>query len=563
MDNERDELHTNADAESTTANIEVEVRQASFNSRNRPPAAGGFVKQAAILAGASLFVRLLGFFYRIPLTNLIGDEGIAFYGSAYSIYTLALNVSSVFMIATVSRLTSERLALGRYRDAHSLFKTAMVFSMVLGAGVAFFMFFGAEHIVRWLRHSDEVVYSVRAVAPAVLVVSVLTVLRGYFQGMRTTMPTAVSQVVEQIFNVVFSLWLAFMFFDAADVQFAAAGAAGGTAVAAVAALCVVAFIYFLISKALKKRAAEDPIKVKEKTGTQISAILKTALPMVVGLSIFSVATLIDIGMANSRIYASGAFSAEEVDVLLGQFIGKFILFTTLPVSLSMALSAAVIPEITTSHVRLDTDAVRHKTNMALRLSMIISIPAAVGLAVLADPIIAMLIPLHPDGGWLLRFGSSSIVFLAIVHIVTGVLQGLGHVRLPVIGLFFGVLIKIPVNYYLMSVPSINILGAVISTIACFVVAAGLNIFFLYRFTGILPEFVNSFAKPGVAALGMGLVSFSAYNLLFIAVPNAAATLGAITLGFFAYVILMVLVKGFRQSDLNALPLPRRVRNLLS
>jgi stage V sporulation protein B len=268
-------------------------------------------------------------------------------------------------------------------------------------------------------------------------------------------------------------------------------------------------------------------------------------------------------MANSRIYESGAFTQYEVNDLIGMFLGKFILLTTLPVSLSMALSSAVIPEITSAHVTLDKSAVKEKTNTALRLSMILTIPSAVGLAVLADPIIALIFPLAPEGGWLLRYGAISIVFLAIVHIITGVLQGVGHVRLPVIGVFFGVLIKYPLNYYLMAIPSINILGAVISTIVCFFVAAVINVFLLWRFTGIFPDFKGALIKPAIAALGMGLVAFTAFNLLYLLTSNFIATMGALLLSVLSYVFFMVLIKGFGKDDLQAMPLPSRLRRWLS
>jgi len=523
---------------------------------------GGFVKQAAILAGASLFVRLMGFFYRVPLSAVLGYEGDGFYGSAYQIYVFALGLSSVFMIATVSRLTSERIALKQYKNAHRLFTTAMGFSMVLGAAGSLFMFFGAELIIGLFRFPEGAVYAVRAVAPAVFIVSMLTVFRGYFQGMKTTTPTAVSQVVEQIFNVVFSLLLAFLFFDSADMftrRYSAAGATAGTAIAAFAALGVVAFIYLMVRAALLKRASEDEGEFTESRRAQVKVIVRTAFPIMIGLSIFSIATILDIGMANSRITASGAFSEGEVNALIGQFTARFVLLTTLPVSLSMALSSAVIPEITAAHVTQDTDALREKTNLALRLSMMLSIPSAVGLAVLADPILALLFPMYPEGGWLLRWGSVSIVLLGIVHVVTGVLQGMGHVKLPVLGVFFGVLVKLPINYYLMAVPGVNILGAVISTVACFVVAAAINLFFLKKFTGILPEFFGTFLKPIIAAACMGFVCFSVYKLLYLVASNAVATLGALAFGGLSYVVLMVIVRGFGERELALLPIPAKLR----
>lgn len=531
---------------------------------NRP--GGGFVRQAAVLGGASLFVRLLGFFYRVPLTAIIGDEGNAFYASAYQVYITILNLSSVFMIAAISRLTSERIALKRYRDAHSLFKTAMIFSLCLGTVGSLLMFFGADAITRALQFREGTQYAIRAISPAIFIVAMLAVFRGYFQGMKTAFPTAISQVVEQVFNISFSLWLAFLFFDAANasetVHFSAAGATAGTAIAALAALSVVAFIYLMVSKALKKRADDDPTEAQEPRRQQLHAILRTGLPMVAGLTVFSAIGLLDISMANNRLYASGAFAPSEIDVLVGQFTGKFVLLTTLPIALSMALSAAVIPEITAAHVTGDTEGVREKTNLALRLAMILSFPAAVGLAVLADPILAMLFPLHPEGGRLLRVGAASIVFLAIVHVATGVLQGVGRIKAPVMGVLAGVVVKIPLNWYLLAQPEINILGAVISTIACFAVAAVVNLFFLRRYTGFFPNITGTLLKPFFAAVGMGFVCYAAYNLLYLFAPNLIATLVTIGIAGFTYVALMVIMRGFGARELDALPVPMRVRRWL-
>jgi len=537
-----------------------EILDLNVTTKRKP--AGGFVKQAAILAGASVFVRLLGFFYRVPLANLIGNEGDAFYSSAYSVYVLALNLSSVFMIATISRLASERIALKQYRNAHRLFTTAMIFAMCLGAAGSLIMFFGAE-IIATLFFTPETIYAIRALAPAVFIVSMLTVLRGYFMGMKSSMPTAVSQVVEQIFKVAVSLWLAFLFYDAANFQEAlprsVAGAVAGTTVAAAAALGVCTFIYAMIAGALKKRAAEDETAPVEKRTAQLGAIIKTALPIVAGFSVFAVANIIDISMANSRIAASGAFAQEEINAFVGQFTVRFVLLTTLPVSLSMALSAAAIPDITAAHTVGDCAAVHEKTRLALRLTMFLSIPAAVGLGVLADPIIRLLFPLHPEGAFLLQAGTVSIVLLGIVHVSTGILQGCGHVRLPVIAVFSGVLLKIPINHFLMAVPEINILGAVISTVVCFSVAAAIILVMLRVKIGILPDFTGTFLKPFIAAAGMGLVCYVSYNIFNIFAGNAVSTVIALAAGVISYVVFMVIIRGFGPREIAALPIPRGVK----
>jgi len=523
---------------------------------------GSFIRQAAILAAASIFVRFIGFLYRIPLTHFIGDIGMAYYAAAYGVYTLAIALSSGALPAAISKLVSERIAHGKYRDAHELFKTALAFAAIVGAAVAFVVGFGANFWIGLLRHEDAVL-ATRTLAPTLFFVAILQVFRGYFQGMKTALPTALSQTVEQIFKVAFSVLLAYMFLGAATIQPSVAGATIGSGIAAMAGLAVILFLYGLAAKDLRKRANGDRHQyVYESKSNQLSAILQTALPMAIGMSIFAVSNIIDIRMASSRMTIAGVFARDEIRAFTGQFTGKFLLLTTLPISLSVALSAAVIPEITSSNVKMDTAAVRSKTNMALRLSMILSLPAAVGIAVLANPIIALLFPRSPDGGRLLQVGAASIVFISLVHVLSGALQGLGHVKLPVIAAFFGVASKIPVNYVLIAIPEINIMGAVISTIVCYVIASILNTYFLYKKAGILPSITGAFTRPLIASALMGMVCYVIYHTLEIFIPAAAATIAALVVGVISYVLFMCLIKGFKRSDLQALPLPIKIKTLM-
>jgi len=524
-----------------------------------------FVKQAAILAAASLLVRLIGFFYRIPLTANIGDIGNTYYTTAYFVYAFAITLTSGALPAAISKLVSERVALGRYSDAHELFKTALVLAAILGAVIAIIMFASAGWLTQ-LRFFNypEASYAVRALAPTIFLVALLAVFRGYFQGMSTMIPTALSQVIEQIFNAIFSLWLAIVFLRTSRIEHAAAGAAAGTGIGAAVGLIVVICCYLLVARNLRVRAAGNRhtqflVGKDEKRSNQLKAIALTVFPIIVGMGIYQIANFIDLGMARDRIMASGYFTEDEVLAMVGQFTGKFILLTTLPVSLSVALSQAVIPDISSSNANLDMKAIKQKVNTALRISMALSIPAVVGLSVLADPILMLLFPNHPDGGWLLRYGSVSIIFLALVQISTGALQGIGKVMLPTIAALIGVLVKIPVNWFLLAVPRINILATVISTIVCYVVAASINLVFVYKHTGVIPDYISAFLKPAFAAFGMGLVCFVTYHMVSLVAPDRLATVMALGLGVPVYIILMWLVGGFSKLDIDKTPILKKLK----
>jgi stage V sporulation protein B len=241
--------------------------------------------------------------------------------------------------------------------------------------------------------------------------------------------------------------------------------------------------------------------------------------------------------------------------MFGQFTGKYVLLTTLPVSLSVALAAAVVPNLAFSQAATDLRDVHKKINMALRLSMLISIPAAVGLGVLAQPILTLLFRHHDGGANLLHWGVAAIIFLALVQILTGILQGISRERIPMIGAFFGMLIKIPLNWLLIAHPQINVIGAVMSTIACYALASGINLYYLKKYTGITPDLKGAFVKPLVASAVMGLACYVFYYLLFeLTASNGFATLGAIATGILVFGLVMVAVKGFEREDFERLPL---------
>jgi stage V sporulation protein B len=470
------------------------------------------------------------------------------------VYVVIVVIASGAIPTAVSKLVSERIALGQYRNAHGIFKTTMTFATAIGVVAALGLWFGARPLAG-LLNSPESFYAMRALAPSLVVLGAVGAFRGYFQGMKSMLPVALSQLADQIFNVAFSLWLAYILLDAARMHRSVAGAAAGSSIGAAAGLLVLIGLYMLVQKDFKQRMLKDLEPPYEAERKQLKALVLTSLPILIGLGLYAVGTPIDQGMANARIAFSGAFSTEEVNVLVGQFGGKFLLLTSLPVALATALSVAVIPEISASRSLNDGKSVRQNINTALRFAMIISIPSAVGLAVLANPVIRLLFPSHPEGGWMLQWGAVSVVLMALNQIMTGSLQGVGKISMPVIAALFGILVKIPINWFLMAVPGINILGAVISTILCYVVASGLNIFFLYKSTGILPDFAAAFIRPAAAAAAMGLSCFGLHRGLSVIMPAFFATTFAMLLGVGIYIAVMYMIGGLKPGDLALFPLP--------
>ncbi len=524
-----------------------------------------FIKQAAILACAGLLVRVIGFLYRLPLTNMIGDEGNGIYSAGYYLYNFFLVMSSAGLPVAISKMVAEKIALGQYTNARKTFKVSMVVAGVLGFICMVLMLAFAEDFCSWVK-SERSYYCIITLAPTVFVVSILSVYRGYFQGRGTTVPTAISQIVEQIFNAVLSVYFAWLFMNVMGkgVEFGAAGGTAGTGIGALAGLITIMVIYVLNAKRINQSYGEDKKDYHVQTFGEITSdLFRIAVPVITGTAIFSMTNLIDMVMVNSRLAATGIYTSDEIDALYGLLTGKYVTLTTLPVVISTSLATAAIPTIATSMVLKDTEAVKTKVDTTLRVTMIISIPAAVGLGALGDQILYMLFPNYPDGGNLLKAGALSIILLALSQISTGVLQGIGKAKAPAINALIGSVAKIPVNYVLIAVPSINIIGAVISTTVCYLFASLLNFRALVKTTGVKPDYVGMLVKPSIASVFMSLVCIFGYKLLYMLIPNnTAATLIVIVLAILVYFVTMVLIKGFAREDLRMLPMGGRLITLL-
>jgi len=513
-----------------------------------------FVKQAAILAFAGILVRILGFLYRLPLTGMIGDEGNGIYSAGFYLYNMFLVMSSAGLPAAISKMVSEKIALGQYSNAKKIFNVSLLIASTAGLICSIVMFFGARKFC-YIIQSPRSYYSILTLSPTIFIVAVMSVFRGYFQGMNTTVPTALSQVIEQIFNAVFSVYLAWVLVGY-GIEFGAAGGTAGTGIGALAGLLFIIGIFIKNRQNINKEFSADKGNYKIESNTEIAFnIIKISVPIIAGTAIFSMTNLIDMKMVNSRLAASGAFTPKQIDALYGQLTGKYVTLSTLPVSISTALATAVLPSIASSVVKKDHAAVQSKISTTLRLTMIISIPAAVGMGVLSRQILSLLFPGYPDGAMLLTIGSISIIFLALSQIATGILQGIGKIKTPAINAFIGSILKIPVNYFLIVIPQINVSGAVISTTVCYIVASVLNLRVLVKSTDVKLDYNTILIKPTIASLIMGAGCYAIYKILFILIPsNTICTLIAIIAAVFIYFFSMAVIRGFIREDLQQMPM---------
>ncbi len=521
-----------------------------------------FLIQAMILVLAGFIARFIGFLYRIPMQGILGDEGTGIYAHGYNIYSFFFVLSSAGLPAAVSRMVSSRVAIGRYKGAYKVFKVSLCVSTTVGFICSSIMFFGAATIASYLKNQDATL-CIKVLSPAVFIVAIMSVYRGYFQGMGSTLPTAISQIIEQIVNAIFSVYLSYIFINKGFAEAAGGGTAGST-LGSLAGLITIFIIYLIYRAKIHKKVINDTKhKTRESSLEICKELFSTAIPIIAGTAIFSMTNLIDSRMVYGILQNNG-FSYTETKTLFGQLNGKYVVLTTLPVAISTAISTAIVPSIASSIVKNDKRSVNKKINMALRLTMIISIPASIGLGVLANQILQFIFPNNPDGGILLKVGAISVIFLSLSQIATGILQGIGKVQIPAFAAFCGVIVKIPLNYFLISSPKLNIIGAVIGTTICYVISSNINLQMVRRITKIKIDFISIFLKPIFSSVIMGLICYITYNLTYyIFSNNAFSLIISIIFGMIFYFIFMLIIKGIKKQDLENIPMGRTIYKKLS
>ena len=343
-------------------------------NKNKDLFGGSFVKMAAILAAAGLIVRFIGFLYRLPLTNMIGDEGNGIYAAGYNIYNFFLIMSSAGLPVAISKMVSKRIAFEEYKNVKKVFTTSMIATGVLSFICAILMVLIANGISfmwhsKWSFLEDSYKYKfwydsiwcLYTLAPTIFIVSIMAVFRGFFQGFNTTVPTALSQLIEQIFNAIFSVYLAYVLVKF-GVEFGAAGGTAGTGIGAVSGLIVLFIFYIKSRKSRKEIFSLDKGNYKiESRKSIVIELFKIAIPIITGTAIFSMTNFVDMVMVNSRLAAAG-FNSEAIQSLYGQLNGKYVTLTTMPVLFQQLLPTAVIPSITVSMAKKDMAVVKSKVD---------------------------------------------------------------------------------------------------------------------------------------------------------------------------------------------------------
>lgn len=525
-----------------------------------------FLGGAAILASAVAIVKGIGFFYKIPLNNILGKEGKTYFDSAYQIYNVLLSISTAGLPLALSKLVSEAQAQGRENEKRKLFSTAIWIFFALGLAGFAIMFFGTRSVAGML-HNESAYWAIRALSPAVFCVCLLACMRGYTQGQGNMTPTAVSQVLEALSKLGIGLALAWYIFRLGMGQeFVAAGAILGVTIGTVLSM------FFLMGYLLTHRSAAEALDTASGRGTLARRILAVGIPITLSNSAMSVINLVDTSIVMGRLQNGLGLTEEAAASLKGAY-GYAMDMLNLPPSFVFPVTMSLIPVAAAALARKDHREADRIISSAFRLIAILALPCGVGLSVLSTPIMRLVLPAQPEAaleaGPHLQILGLACMFVCIMNLTNAILQTYGKVHLPVLTVILGGMVKIVLNYILVGKPEINIHGAPVSTLCCYLVIAGLNLFLVWLYSPHKPRYLEIFAKPVIASVLMGGAAWAVHGFVSRALSghsaygaNAVATLCGILAGVIVYAILVVVLRILRAEDLKTVPHGAKLAKLL-
>lgn len=530
-----------------------------------------FMKNVLMLMIAQVLIKILGFLYRLVIINIegFGDIGNGYYATGYQIYSLLLTLSSVGIPTVISKLVSERVAIGDHKGAHRIFRTALKTFTTIGVVMSLGLFLGADFIAKNIINVEGVRYTLMVLAPAIMFVAAGAVMRGYFAGLGTMKPTSITQTLEQFLNCLLTITFVYCTIGKDTAIMAAAGNLSSTIA------ILIAFIYIVIFyRKQRKEILEDcknqTVEMETKTTKQILKIIfAVSIPMTIGSLVAELNATIDtltvsncIQTAFQGIIQGGKEALELKAMQLSGMVSKIETIVRLPLAINAAFCTALVPAIAASLARKDRETAVKRLSFSFFLTIIIILPCAVGLVVLAEPILKTIYPNYSDGASILAITSISMTFVALSYVINGGLYGLGKTHVPAIALAIGAGVKTILNIILVSNPKINILGSPISSAICQAINFAICSFYLSKYIKLDIKIIKHIIKPLISAGIMGLVAYGTHYVLIDRIGNSKATIIAILIGAIIYVVMLIATKTLSKEDMYMIPFGTKLYKIL-
>lgn len=536
-----------------------------------------FVIQGSILALAGILVRVIGLIYRIPLTRILGDEGNGYYSTAFDIYNVLLLLSSQSMPLAVSKIVSEKLQKKEYKNANKVFKGSLIFALILGVIVGLFAYFGSDWLAATVYKSAPSAYALKILAPTLTVACILGVMRGYFQGMGNMVPTAISQIFEQIVNAFISVFAAIelgayglsiyrtigMSKGTAKASFGAAGGTLGTLSGAIAALIIITIILWRKHGDIKLLINSDNTVSTDKYSKVTKMLTFTILPVLLSTTIYNISNLLDNPIFQNIMHKFFHMSTSARAEDWGIYSAKFRLLTTMPIAISAALSTAMVPSLVRSYVGNDREQLITKLNQAFKFSMLVAFPCGIGLSVLGSPINQLLFGETSNKILIIMmFSIFTVVAFSLSTISNAMLQGIDHLSIPIKNSAISLGVHLLILPVLLIVFKLGIYGVVIGDILFAALVCVLNAFSIKKYVDYKHDIMAIFIKPFISAAFMGAFAFVSYWLLHKISNNIVSTICSIVIAVIVYVIFLIKTKAIVEEEILDLPKGTMLVNIL-
>ena len=524
-----------------------------------------FMQGVITLIFSQVLIKLLGLLYTLYLTNRegFGDKGNGIVAAGYQIYAMLLTVSSIGVPNAISKLVSERVAIGDHKGAHRVFKIAFATFAVIGLIGSLLLFFGANMIANYWLQIPEAEMTLVALSPAIFFVAISSVMRGYFNGRQNIKATARSQAIEQVFKTALTIILVEIVAILSNIstEWMAGGATLATTLATMSGFGYLYLFYKTRSKEIATEIRSTVNYKYERVRTIIKKILIVSVPIALTAIMSSLNKNID---SFTVVRSLKQFMPEDMAITqYGILGGKVDTLTSLPLSINVAFSTALVPAISAAKARKDKKTISQKTSFSLLVSMLIGLPCTIGMCIFAGPILQLLFPNASSGTTILQISSWTIIFTILDQTINGALQGYGKLKIPVISLGCGVIAKLILNLILVPIPEIGVNGAAIASVVCHLVAFAIAMVSLMKNIKLDLTFSKFVIKPVIATAMMGICSYYTYLALLGIITAKMATILAIVLAVIVYCLAIVTLKVFSKEEILMLPSGEKLCKVLT
>lgn len=525
----------------------------------------GFMKGVLFLMISQILIKALGLIYKLYLTNRdgFGDKGNGIYSSGFQVYALFLTISSVGIPGALSKLVSERVAVGDTKGAHRIFKIAFVTFGLIGFLSSAILFCGAEYISKVILQIPEAELTLVALSPSIFFVAISCVIKGYFTGRQNLKVTADAHTLEQFFKTVFSVIIVefIAITTGTDTVIMAAGANLATTLATI--LCFF-YLYKYYAKMRKEIAWELKRSQKYKRTRiikTIKQILSVSIPMSMSAILASVNKNIDLLTVVRGL--KKFLTEEQAKIQYGILSGKVDTLVTLPMSLNMAFATALVPSISSSKAIGNMETVKKRISFSLLVSILIGMPCMIAMIIFAKPILELLFPNATSGAFIYQISCLSIIFIVIEQIISGALHGLGKVLAPAMALSIGVVIKFILNLYLIPIDTKDFFlggtaGAAISTVICHMIAVIIELKILNKNIDLKLDKKKFVFKPMLASIIMSVFAYTFYLVMITRINDKIVTLLSLLMCAIIYIVVLAILKIFSKEELFMIPFGQKI-----